>query len=461
MSDGAGKEQTLWLSTDGDNRYLIPDDVELAEGDLELRTLLGVERSVDADAVAGFLATQDEVNEHFRDQAQRRLAPVKEALSGILSEVGSAWRNAMQGAGDEAGDGAGSERPAGPRDGPSRHGDGDAGPPPDNVVPLNPPTSPQRTTLNLAESIAAIFGQNMDRDDESAREERAEVVALDEYGPLRRVALRHARDAFASQEQIDASWRDLGYRGAPDRDRAIAEYDGFVATLQQAGAEVEFLPGSEKLTIDAIYVRDASVMTPAGLACARMGKDARSGEPELAEATYRELGLSSGASVAVGCLEGGDMIWLDSRTCAVGEGYRSDPEGIARLQSLLPRDVDLVVCPLPHHRGPGDVFHLMSIVSPLDRDLALVHSPLMAVRFRRFLCDRGIELLEVPDSEFDALGCNVLALGPRRCLMLDGLPETRRVLESAGCEVLVYAGEEISGKGQGGPTCLTRPLQRG
>jgi len=116
--------------------------------------------------------------------------------------------------------------------------------------------------------------------------------------------------------------------------------------------------------------------------------------------------------------------------------------------------------PLPHHRGPDDVFHLMSILSPIDRDLAVVYSPLMPVPFREWLEQRGIGFVEVPPHEFDSMGTNVFALGPRRCVMLDGNPVTRTRLESAGVEVYTYDGSEISVKGGGGPTCLTRPLAR-
>ncbi len=274
------------------------------------------------------------------------------------------------------------------------------------------------------------------------------------------MALRHARDAFRGPEFIAASWRPLGYHDAPDFERAVAEYDAFAALLQSAGAAVEYLPGDDSLTLDSIYVRDASVMTPDGLVATRMGKIARRSESAVDDRHYRTLDLAGTRGVAAGILEGGDMVWFDESTCAVGEGYRTDPAGIAALRALLDEHVELAVCPLPHYRGAGDVFHLMSILSPLDRDLALVHSRLMAVRFRRWLASRGVTLVEVADGEFERMGCNVLALGPRRCLMLEGLPETRRRLERAGCEVLTYRGEEISRKGEGGPTCLTRPLER-
>jgi N-dimethylarginine dimethylaminohydrolase len=153
------------------------------------------------------------------------------------------------------------------------------------------------------------------------------------------------------------------------------------------------------------------------------------------------------------------VTWLDPDTLAVGRGYRTSEAAIARLAELLP-DVDVVRVALPHWRGPGDVFHLMSMLSPLAEDLALVYAPLLPVPFREVLLDRGIRLVEVPHEEFETQGCNVLAVAPRVAVALDGNPETRRRMEAAGVEVHVYQGREISVKGCGGPTCLTRPLER-
>jgi N-dimethylarginine dimethylaminohydrolase len=193
-----------------------------------------------------------------------------------------------------------------------------------------------------------------------------------------------------------------------------------------------------------------------------MGKPERAGEPAAQEAALRALGYSiAGAIQPPGRLEGGDVVWLDERTIAVGRGYRTNDEGIAQLGRLLGDSVDeVIVAALPHWRGPGDVFHLMSVVSPVDRDLAVVYSPLMPVPFRERLLARGITLVEVPDDEFDSMGANVLAIAPRRCVMVAGNPTTRRRLEYAGAHVSEYEGREISLKGGGGPTCLTRPLQR-
>jgi N-dimethylarginine dimethylaminohydrolase len=154
------------------------------------------------------------------------------------------------------------------------------------------------------------------------------------------------------------------------------------------------------------------------------------------------------------------VVWIDEKTMIVGRGYRTNAEGIRQVRALLGADIEVVDVPLPHWRGPGDVMHLMSLLSPVDHDLAVVYSRLLPVPFREWLLARGFSLVEVPDEEFDTMGTNVLALSPRQCVMLAGNPRTRAALERAGCEVLEYRGDEISLKGAGGPTCLTRPLAR-
>ncbi len=284
---------------------------------------------------------------------------------------------------------------------------------------------------------------------------------LNEYAPIRRIALRGADQAFASQAQIDKQWQALNYHSKPDFQAALAEYARFKALIEQAGIAVDLLPMADHLTIDAIYVRDASIVTKDGLVLCSMGKKARRDEPEVARAYYENHGLNVlGAITGEGRLEGGDFLWIDENNAAVGHGYRSNSAGIGQLKQFLGESVTLHVVGLPHYKGDSDVFHLMSFASPLDKDLWLVYSPLMPVPFRQMLLARGIRFVEVPESEFETMGCNVLALAPRKCLAVGGNPVTRTRMEAAGCEVLVYDGWEISRKGEGGPTCLTRPLTR-
>jgi N-dimethylarginine dimethylaminohydrolase len=286
-------------------------------------------------------------------------------------------------------------------------------------------------------------------------------MAFNEYGELRRVALKHARDAFSGAGRQDDEWRALNFTAPPNLERAVLQYDTFQELFRAASVRIEELPPDSGLTLDSIYVRDASILTPRGVLLCRMGKAARQREPDAQRRAFEALGLTvAGAIEEPGQIEGGDVAWFDERTIAVGRGYRTNDAGIDQLRGVLGRSVDVIVVPLPHYRGPADVFHLMSIVSPVDADLAVVYSPLMPVPFREWLCARGIRLIEVPDQEFESMGTNVLAVAPRRCVMLDGNPVTRARLEAAGVQVFVYDGSEISIKGGGGPTCLTRPLER-
>jgi N-dimethylarginine dimethylaminohydrolase len=162
---------------------------------------------------------------------------------------------------------------------------------------------------------------------------------------------------------------------------------------------------------------------------------------------------------APGTVEGGDTLWLGRETLLAGRGYRTNASGVEQLAAAFP-DAELHVFDLPHWNGRAEVMHLMSLISPLDDDLALVYPRLAPVRLLELLAERGIGTVEVPDEEFETMGPNVLALGPRRALALEGNDETRRRLERAGVDVVVYRGDEISRKGDGGPTCLTRPLLR-
>jgi N-dimethylarginine dimethylaminohydrolase len=288
------------------------------------------------------------------------------------------------------------------------------------------------------------------------------TTAQSDAGALARVLVKHARDAFRGPREIEQEWRDLAFTSAPDFTRAIAEYDRFVDVLRANGAQVDAMPPADRVTLDSMYVRDASVVCDRGVILCQMGKQQRAGEPAAQAAVFRAMGLPIlGAIEPPGRLEGGDVAWLDSRTVAVGRGYRTNAAGIEQLHALLGDLVDEVIAvALPHWRGPGDVFHLMSIISPIDRDKAVVYSPLMSVAFLERLIERGTTLIEVPDEEFATMGANVLALSPGRCLMLAGNPETRARIERAGVEVVEYEGHEISVKGGGGPTCLTRPLAR-
>jgi N-dimethylarginine dimethylaminohydrolase len=277
----------------------------------------------------------------------------------------------------------------------------------------------------------------------------------DQVGALRQVLVR------APRAEDLAAWADYGWRAEPDAARALEEHGAFRAALEATGAEVVL--GSSEITgdPDAIYAYDPVLLTDRGAILLRPGKLGRRREPAAFALDLGSAGVPiMGRLEEPACAEGGDMFWIDGSTLAMARGYRTNDEGIAALRELLP-EVDVLAFDLPHRRGPSECLHLLSLLSPLDVDLVVAYPPLMPVRLMEELVARGISYVEVPDEEFDSMGPNVLALAPRVVLALEGNPETRRRMEAAGVEVRTYRGDEISRKGDGGPTCLTRPLRRG
>lgn len=272
--------------------------------------------------------------------------------------------------------------------------------------------------------------------------------------PLRRVLVR------PPTAESCAGWRAYGWRGEPDPVRLGTEHEAFCLALEEAGAELVVGQTPIGLCPDQIYVYDPALVTDRGAVLLRPGKEGRRVEVDAMAADLVEAGVPIAARVEAPALaEGGDTAWLDDRTLLAGRGYRTNDAGIATLAQTLP-DVDLIPFDLPHLRGAGEVLHLLSLFSLLADDLAVAYVPLLPVRLVQLFAERGIQLVEVPDEEFDSMAPNVLALAPRVALALDGNPVTRRRMEAAGVDVRVYAGEELSHKGDGGPTCLSRPILR-
>ncbi len=285
---------------------------------------------------------------------------------------------------------------------------------------------------------------------------------VSEFGQIQRLLLKHPRAAFLGMENIQQQWQELNYLAPPDYEKTLKEYENFVLLLKEFVPEITYLPEHKKTGLDSIYVHDSSVSTKSGLILTNMGKKQREAEPMAVGEFLDGLDVPIVGSISgEGRLEGGDVVLWDARTLCVGLGYRTNEEGIRQLREFTKNDIEeFIVVPLPHWKGPDDVLHLMSLISPIDFDLAVVYSRLLPVPFRNWLIRRSVKLIEVPESEFESMGCNVLALAPRRCIMIEGNPKTRQKLLDEGVEVMEYSGEEISVKGAGGPTCLTRPLLR-
>jgi dimethylargininase len=272
-------------------------------------------------------------------------------------------------------------------------------------------------------------------------------------GALRRVLVR------APRAEDLRGWELCGWRAEPDAAAIAAEHEAFCALLEEAGAEVVVAESAADGNPDAIYTYDPALVADEGALLLFPGKEVRRAEVDAMAEDFSRAGVPvAGRLSDPAWAEGGDCCWLDARTLLVGCGYRTNAAGIARLRELLP-ELEVVAFDLPHWHGRDEVMHLMSLISPLAPDLAVVYEPLLPTRLAQLLEARGVELVRVPDEEFDSMGSNVLALAPRLALAVEGNPRTRERMERAGVEVLTYRGEELS-KGDGGPTCLTRPLLR-
>ena len=284
----------------------------------------------------------------------------------------------------------------------------------------------------------------------------------DMISSVRRILLKHPKDAFITQKKINNQSKKLNYSSPPDLKLACEQYEYFLKLILAFEPEVHFLPRSNDSSLDSIYTHDPCIITNDGVILCNMGKKERSTEPDEMSLFFSSIGIPiKGRIESPGTLEGGDIVWIDERTVAIGEGYRSNAEGIRQFKEILGDQIDEVISvALPHWTGSKDCLHLMSNVSPIDHKLFLVYSRLLSVPFRKYLLNRKIKLIEVPDEEYYSMGCNVLTMARRKVIMIKGNPITQKRLEDEGVEVSTYNGSEISLKGAGGPTCLTRPFYR-
>jgi dimethylargininase len=270
--------------------------------------------------------------------------------------------------------------------------------------------------------------------------------------PLRRVLLRRPS---VTGDFAAANWR------APDVTLLARQHEAFGQLLTDLGCQVDMAPAAGGL-VDATYVRDPGLVTGAGGVLFQMAKPARAAEPELLGAALADAGVPvAGRLTGNARADGGDFIWLDEQTMLAGRSYRTNAEGLRQVAQILAAEgVSLESVDLPHDRGPAHVLHLMSLISPVASDLTVVYPPLAPVALMQTLAERGVRVVSISPREYETMGCNILAVEPRRVVMVNGNPQTRAALESAGCEVHGYDGSEISLKGDGGPTCLTAPIWR-
>lgn len=281
-------------------------------------------------------------------------------------------------------------------------------------------------------------------------------------GEVRAILMKRPEDAYISQAHLAENYERFRYFGCPDYDTVLKEYEIFEGIVKKHVDEVLFLPRDERTGLDSIYAHDSLKITKQGAVYFNMGKELRRGEAAAARDFLESAGVPTlGVIEAPGTMEGGDVLWIDEDTVAIGRGYRTNDEGIRQFIDLTKECVkEHIVVPMPHADGRDACLHLMSVISFVDTDKAVVYSKYMPVFFRELLLDRGYRLFEVSDEEYDRLGSNLLALSPGHCILISGCPEIQGTLEAAGVEIVTYPGAELSIRGTGGPTCLTCPVWR-
>lgn len=279
---------------------------------------------------------------------------------------------------------------------------------------------------------------------------------------LKSAILKHPKDAFKSQKFIDDHWESLNFISKPKYDKAILQYENLIKILNDNNVDIHYLPSDDQTYLDSIYTHDPMFMTQQGAIFGNMGKELRKYETLMMEEYFIKNNLPIlGKIKDKGSLEGGDVIWVDKSTVAVGLTYRTNAEGINQLENILSKiGVNLIKVDLPHWDGPNNVLHLMSLISPLQEKLFLIYEKLIPVGFLNFLKAKNIKFLNIDESEYDTLACNVLPLSENKCLIVSGNDKTRSVIDRSGIETIEFEASEICYKGSGGPTCITRPILR-
>jgi N-dimethylarginine dimethylaminohydrolase len=282
-----------------------------------------------------------------------------------------------------------------------------------------------------------------------------------EYAPIKKILVKHPRDAYQNQANADANWRDLGYPAPVDYGKVTREFEAFVEILGKFIPVISYLPAFSGTGLDSLYTHDPIVPTDKGVVMLNMGKPQRRAEAKAMEEYFKSEGIPVRAWIeAPATHEGGDSVWIGENTLAMARSFRTNDAGVERMRAIAGGDFEVLAYGLPYWNGPDECLHIMSFISPIDKDLAVIYPKQIPIPFREELVRRGYKFVEVPDSEYDTFGPNVLAIAPRVVIVPSGNPKTADLLKQSGCEVYQYPAEDITFKGGGGPTCLSRALER-
>lgn len=282
------------------------------------------------------------------------------------------------------------------------------------------------------------------------------------YDRLDSVLIKRSDDAFIDQEYTDTNYQRYNYISRPIFEKLHSDYETFESILKSNVKNIYYLPKDSEVGIDSVYAHDTLKVTDKGVIYFQMGKELRRKEPEASRRYLESVGVPTlGVLGGKATMEGGDVVWVDHNTVAIGLGYRTNSEGIRQFTEITKGTVKSVITvPLPHGDGEERVLHLQSLISIIDKDLVVIYSRYVPAFFRQELKERGFNMIEVDDEEYLTMGTNVLALSPKKCVMLKGNKRVKKGIEEYGGEVFEYDGDDLSVKGEGGATCMTAPILR-
>ena len=280
--------------------------------------------------------------------------------------------------------------------------------------------------------------------------------------PLKKVLMKKPQ-TFMSKVDTQ-KWN---YIAPLDQHLINENYNDFYKIIKNSGAEIVELgleDENEELC-DSIFTHDPSLVLNEGAIILNMGKQLRKKETLAHKKFYDSINIPIIDSIINdGTVEGGDCIWINNTTLLVGESYRTNKSGIDQLHEILKLlNIQLIPIQLHKYNNKGSCFHLMSVISMLDHDLAIVCEKLLPFDLKNILKNNGIELIKIPEDEYfksNTLAVNVLSLSPRNLVTMEGYPKTLDLLSKAECTLSLFSGSEICIKTEGGPTCLTRPIWR-
>ncbi len=306
---------------------------------------------------------------------------------------------------------------------------------------------------------AAYGGDNWSPRIATHRDEIGDVWACcgidSEWRPLQAVLLHRPGDELLAAQNDPESAQMLG---AVDIDRAQTEHDTLAEAYRGQGIEVHLVEPQTTSEPNLMFCADLFAMTPQGAILARPASTVRAGEERHVAYRLAALGIPILKTLTRDAtFEGADLMWIDESSAIIGRGLRTNDAAIDQLETLFAE----IGCTLIALDLPFGVMHLMGLLRIVDADLAIAWPRRTPHRCVELLRERGfrVEFPRLVDDSASHRGINFVTLGPRKILMVDGLPGVQSAYEALGIECLTASTEALS-RAAGNVGCLTGVLRR-